>query len=599
MTEINGRMNFLGEKYCWSLLSGFNITEKELDSLKRYLQTVYENSLYYNNVFFDEKIHLTKTYIPVQLKNLSLKDDNYISSKDFIEQVFNKKTFVFGKMGCGKSTLMHYLILLKLEEIKQIPIFIKFRYNEEINSIKEYLKFVLENDGFSDLVEIFTQLYTQQKLYFIFDSIDTCHSGVLTSIINEINTIQSPFILTSTLNNTDQTFQNLILDFEMFEIQDIKIDDAIQLIKNYDKVFNSNCLDWLKNVIRDYTEIVSPLFNNPFMVSCIYRLSILGNKLKDTELDLMKNDPRLHPLQNMNINLGKLRNRVFQVPIKIQDNHKIISNYKDFAFTKKLMKSSGRDLIIEPFSGGLGDHLLYSHLPRIAKESGKYDRVLISQNSPCRSEEAKYLIWELNPYVDGYCFEESNSFYIEDIENSKRNPISQGKKAAVMFEAINNSVEDCNVLDNLMLKLGIDDNIRKHEPEIYYKPKQIEFLQGCNVYDPYYVSNPRIELHNQWLVEEFFKTNSIKLNYQMKFNNDNGYNFQKIMVRNFSNYLTTLSLRDFCDVLFSALHLYCLTTGTASLSAALNKKAIVLIGKEKLVWHHSTINQYVHIVEPK
>jgi hypothetical protein len=58
-------------------------------------------------------------------------------------------------------------------------------------------------------------------------------------------------------------------------------------------------------------------------------------------------------------------------------------------------------LVIHVKYGGLGDHLFYSHLPRIAKETGAYDdRVLVSNYSEYRHPEYKELIWDLNPFVD-------------------------------------------------------------------------------------------------------------------------------------------------------------------------------------------------------
>ena len=64
------------------------------------------------------------------------------------------------------------------------------------------------------------------------------------------------------------------------------------------------------------------------------------------------------------------------------------------------MKS--KSLIIEIKYSGLGDHLFHSHIPRIAKESKIYDKVFISEKSIFGHSDYKKLIWELNPYVDGF-----------------------------------------------------------------------------------------------------------------------------------------------------------------------------------------------------
>ena len=55
-------------------------------------------------------------------------------------------------------------------------------------------------------------------------------------------------------------------------------------------------------------------------------------------------------------------------------------------------------LIIKIKHGGLGDHLFYSHIPRIAKESGKYNKVFISNQSDFRNKDYKKLVWEFNKF---------------------------------------------------------------------------------------------------------------------------------------------------------------------------------------------------------
>src|SRR5437899_452423 len=59
-------------------------------------------------------------------------------------------------------------------------------------------------------------------------------------------------------------------------------------------------------------------------------------------------------------------------------------------------------LILQIKYGGLGDHLFYSHIPRLAKDLGMYDRVFISNRSEFRHSDYRKYVWELNPYVDGF-----------------------------------------------------------------------------------------------------------------------------------------------------------------------------------------------------
>src|SRR5262245_27850809 len=73
-----------------------------------------------------------------------------------------------------------------------------------------------------------------------------------------------------------------------------------------------------------------------------------------------------------------------------------------FNFNRYLKKQ----IILQIGHGGLGDNLFLSHIPQIAKETSDVRRVLISNHSVFRDEAYKSLIWEPNPYVDGFVDEE-------------------------------------------------------------------------------------------------------------------------------------------------------------------------------------------------
>jgi hypothetical protein len=80
-----------------------------------------------------------------------------------------------------------------------------------------------------------------------------------------------------------------------------------------------------------------------------------------------------------------------------------------------------KTLIIEIPYAGLGDHLFHSHIPRIAKEIGVYNKVYISEFSPFRSLDDKRIVWELNPHLDGFIAEHGKSIDITAIVNKLEN----------------------------------------------------------------------------------------------------------------------------------------------------------------------------------
>ena len=55
--------------------------------------------------------------------------------------------------------------------------------------------------------------------------------------------------------------------------------------------------------------------------------------------------------------------------------------------------------IIQVRYGGLGDHLFFSHIPRIVKEFGH--KIYLSTLSEFRNFDYLNFIWMTNPYLDG------------------------------------------------------------------------------------------------------------------------------------------------------------------------------------------------------
>ena len=223
------------------------------------------------------------------------------------------------------------------------------------------------------------------------------------------------------------------------------------------------------------------------------------------------------------------------------------------------------DLVIHVKYGGLGDHLFYSHLPRIAKETGRYKNVYISDASPFRNQEIRKLVWELNPYVDGF----SNEIcpYPDLLPKLDRG---------------------CNLLDQLMLCHDLDDGVRYHDPEIYYVPKMVKLLTRKIIYDPNYISNAgRLSIGK---IENYFTSQKLRIDLQMRLRE------QSLPIVDFGSWLSSDSLESFCDIIHSCSSLYCLVTGTATLASALGKPAQILYGKGVLdIFMHSKLHSYKKI----
>lgn len=224
-----------------------------------------------------------------------------------------------------------------------------------------------------------------------------------------------------------------------------------------------------------------------------------------------------------------------------------------------------RTLIIEIKKGGLGDHLFYSHIPRIAKITQQYDVVLISNKSIFRNTDYKKLIWELNPYVDGFT-NDAGVFHFSTYFNQHQ-----------------------NMLDSIMLMYGLDDNKRFHEPEIYYITNIKKELQGKIIFDPNFISYTG-DLKSNQLIKKWFIDNKINIDFQMQILSKRFIKLDSI------KFLQARNIFDFCDILNSVDSIYCFTTGTATLANALNKRADVFYGKgHQEGYRHSKNNNYIYL----
>lgn len=224
-------------------------------------------------------------------------------------------------------------------------------------------------------------------------------------------------------------------------------------------------------------------------------------------------------------------------------------------------------LILQPKYGGLGDHLFFSHIPRVVKENNLYDKVYISEFSTFRNNVYRKYIWEQNPFVDG--FVKQKGVNIDDSLDE--------------FKYI-----DGNLLDKIMLAHGIDDKKRFHEPEIYYTPKKILELSGKSLYDPNYISF--VGFISFLKLFFFFKKNKIKIDFQFVLRE------KCFPVFSFDSYLETKSFESFCDAIYSCEKLFCLTSGTATLASALKKNATCFFGKGQSVeFHHSKLHKYIKL----
>lgn len=227
------------------------------------------------------------------------------------------------------------------------------------------------------------------------------------------------------------------------------------------------------------------------------------------------------------------------------------------------------ELIIEIPYGGLGDHLFHSHIPKIAKETGKYQKVYISNNSLYRHPDNKYIVWELNPYIDGFINEPGTKCDLKEILKNIRN--------------------SCNLLDEIMYFFNLDDGNKMHEPEIYYKPMFIKEYHKT-IFDPNYLSwvGDIDKKDMMW----FLKKRKYSFDAIMKIRTEKALYIPKST----DFFIETPTLQDFCNLIYSSTKLFCLTSGTATLASSLGIGATVFWGKnQEKGYQHSLLHNYVFV----
>jgi hypothetical protein len=247
-----------------------------------------------------------------------------------------------------------------------------------------------------------------------------------------------------------------------------------------------------------------------------------------------------------------------------------------------------RPLIIQSGYAGLGDNLFLSHIPRIAKESGKYEKVLVSNHSVFRDPAFRMLVWESNRYVDGFSDEPGFELLPPHAHDPGRKQCFEILCKLGLENRITHLRPGCNLLDEFMLGMGLDDGARFHDPELYLDIPRVREYENLVVYDPNYITNVGAVTPAQ--IQSYFDRAGIRIQAQMAVRNSS------VAITAATTTITTKSLVEFCSVILSCKALYCLTTGTATLAAALKKPCTVLYGDGvNALYHHSRMHRYVSV----
>ena len=209
-----------------------------------------------------------------------------------------------------------------------------------------------------------------------------------------------------------------------------------------------------------------------------------------------------------------------------------------------------RSYVFEVEYGGLGDHLFYSPLPRLLKESGLAEAVYLSSRSRVRNQQTIELVWKTNPFLDGMTNDPVTAFRRAQPTVNKVINLEMAKHGIVIDTELKPEIHQAIPIDPRYLgKRFIDLNY-------------ISFVGGLTPLDEINIVR---QAPDAWLV------------------NPKWYLKQFVG----SRFVRTSSLLDFASLIASASEFICLTSGGATLAPALNKTATVYFGHG-----HNPINRH-------
>ena len=103
------------------------------------------------------------------------------------------------------------------------------------------------------------------------------------------------------------------------------------------------------------------------------------------------------------LDIGLKLNKRSDLPINIRQQ-----NQKNIVFFRRKWNEihpDKKEYVLEtptPAWDGLGDHLFISAIPKILKEKMGFKKVWMSNNMKFKTPGVKHVVWENNPYVDGF-----------------------------------------------------------------------------------------------------------------------------------------------------------------------------------------------------
>lgn len=237
-----------------------------------YLQRAYEKNLYINVIVFqNQRKRLEDLYIPLTLGETN--EETRIALDSYKEEFLPtyRKVLIRDTAGMGKTTIMKWLFLSCVKKNEGIPIFIELRKLKSDESILSYIYSELNpiDDEFDK--DFILKLIKQGDFIFFLDGYDEIPSSRRDEVTRNLQDFiakasNNLFLLTSRPETALASFS----DFQEFNIEPLKLEEAFDLLRKYDEggELSTGIISKLEG---DTLESIEDFLENPLLVSLLYK----------------------------------------------------------------------------------------------------------------------------------------------------------------------------------------------------------------------------------------------------------------------------------------------------------------------------------------
>jgi len=364
----------------------------------------------------------------------------------------------------------------------------------------------------------------------------------------------------------------------------------IHSIRNYyDKIFITGLGS--QQFIEDGVTTVNlqewtSLINNDKCQAVVTSMSGLSQLVR-----LYSNTKKVIEIDYQNIDISNNRHNVFLMGLKTYPSKSefvTLASHAAYEHVKKIISPGGIvktskvkylniGIVNSAARTGLGDNLVYSIIPRLAKEQG-YEKVFISELNKPRHESINDLVWKSNSYVDNWINQKA------DLKNSLEHILNDEDYSKNHSKNLINMIADSYDLkyDGLL------------SPEIYYQPKNLSEFKNALIWDPNFVTSSH-NITTQKVID-WVESNNISFDYQISSLNESALVLPDRFFK--KGTIKTIDIFNYVDILHSAKMTFMLLSGGTILSAAINKKSTCLFSNSRDIGFSKWMfkpNEYIYL----